>query len=387
VVLQDKAVSARKEAIMKIQVVVPWLLIFTIVISSCTIDINQPSAPSPTALSEGNTTPQTTNGTLSPFTTILPVTWGSLNLSGKLLYTSAVFQNQSVTTGIRLLDLTTGNVNTIFQAPRGGWVDAVAVSPDHQQMILSYAPPTNTPSGAPRALYRLPVDGSGSPQLLFTPASEYDQYYQPEWSPDGHFLYFTHLNINMSQGAVTYEIWRMPFPNGKPEKLADKASWPRVSDDGTRLVYVWINPGTGVNRLVLANADGTEASKIPIRGTSTSIIDAPMFSADNQSIFFSAPNLGQSSTPGVIPVRLNVSRPLANGSIPSDWWSVPVTGGKIKQLTNIRSLALFGNYSPDKKHIALYSADGIFVMYPDGSGLTELVDEVGQVGGTVSWIP
>ena len=142
-----------------------------------------------------------------------------------------------------------------------------------------------------------------------------------------------------------------------------------------------------MNRLVLANADGTDASKLPLKGTSTSIIDAPMFSADNQSIFFSAPNLGQSSTPGVIPVRLNVSKPLANGSIPSDWWSVPVTGGKIKQLTNIRSLALFGNYSPDKKHIALYSADGIFVMYPDGSGLTELVDEVGQVGGTVSWIP
>jgi hypothetical protein len=385
VVLQDKAVSAWKEAIMKIQVVAPWLLIFTIVISSCTIDINQPSAPSPTALSEGNTTPQTTNGTLSPFTTILPVTWGSLNLAGKLVYTSAVFQNQSVSMGIRLLDLKTGNVSTIFQTPNGGWIDAVAVSPDHQQMILSYVPPMNTPYGGIRALYRLPVDGSGSPQLLFAPASEYDQYYQPEWSPDGNFLYFTHLNNN--QGLLTYDIWRMPFPSGKPAKLADQASWPRVSEDGTRLVYVWINSGTDVNRLVLANADGTDASKLPLKGTSTSIIDAPMFSADNQFIFFSAPNLGQSSTPGVIPVRLNVSKPLANGSIPSDWWSVPVTGGKIKQLTNIRSLALFGNYSPDKKHIALYSADGIFVMYPDGSGLTELVDEVGQVGGTVSWIP
>jgi Tol biopolymer transport system component len=384
-VLQDKALSARKEASMKIRVVTLWSLIFTMLICSCSIDINQPSAPAPTGLSGGNPTSQTTNGTLSPSTTIIPVTWGDLNLSGKLVYTSAVFQNQSVTTGIRLLDLTTGIVTTIFQAPAGGWVDAVAVSPDYQQMILSYAAPMNTRYGGPRALYRLPVDGSGSPELLFTPASKYDQYYQPEWSPDGNFLYFTHLNTN--QGLVTYDIWRMPLLSGKPVKLADKASWPRVSEDGTRLVYVWINPGTGVNRIALANPDGTRASKIPLKGSPTSIIDAPMFSADNQSIFFSAPAPGQSSAPGAVPVQLNLSKPRADGSIPSDWWSVPASGGKIKRLTNIRSLALYGNYSPDKKYLALYSADGIFVMNPDGSALTVVVDQVGQISGTVSWIP
>ena len=367
---------------MKTQMAASWLLICTILISACTININQSPGISPTALTVSNPTPQTINGIPA---TILPVTWGNLNLTGKLVYLSAVYQNQSVSMGVRLLDLTTGLVTTIFEAPDGGWVDAVAVAPDHKQMILSYTPPMSVPYGGTRALYSLPMDGSGSPQLLFTPESEYDQYYQPEWSPDGSSLYFTHLNSN--QGSVTYDIWQMPFPNGKREKLADNASWPRVSEDGTQLVYVLITPGTGVNQLVIARADGTEAHKVPLEESSTSIIDAPMFSADNQAIFFSAPNLGQSSAPAVVPIRLNFSRSLANGSIPSDWWSVPVTGGKTKQLTNIRSLALFGNYSPDKKYIVLYSADGIFLMYPDGSGLTELVDEVGQVGGTVSWIP
>src|SRR6266487_845822 len=205
---------------MKIQLVAPWFLLFTMVISSCTIDINQPLAPSPTALSVGNTTPP-------PLTTIIPVTWGNLNLSGKLVYTSAVYQNQSVSMNIQSMDLATSYVTTIFQVPDGGWVDAVAVSPDHKLMILSYAPPITTPYGGIRALYSLSLDGSGSQQLLFTPASKYDQYYQPEWSPDGNFLYFTHLNNN--QVSVTYDIWRMPYPNGKPEKLADHASWPRVS--------------------------------------------------------------------------------------------------------------------------------------------------------------
>ena len=363
---------------MKIQLMTPWFILFTIFFSSCTIDINQPQASSPTALSAGNTTPP-------PLTTIIPVTWGNLNLSGKLVYPSAVYQNQSVSMGIRLMDLVTGYATTIFQAPDGAWVDAVAVSPDNKLMILSYSPPIHTSYGGTRALYSLPLDGSGSPQLLFNPASEYDQYYQPEWSPDGSLLYFTHQSDN--QGSLTYDIWRMAYPNGNPAKLADDASWPRVSGDGTRLVYVLINSGTGVNELVLANADGTEARKVRLRGSVTSIIDAPMFSADNRSIFFSAPNLGQSSIPSVMPVQLNLSTHLADGSIPSDLWSVPITGGKPQQLTNIRSLALYGNFSPDKKNIALYSADGIFVMQPDGSGLTELVDDVGQVGGTVNWIP
>jgi len=56
-VLQEKALSTRKEADMKIQVVPLWLLIFTMAICSYTIDINQPSAPAPT----GNLTSQTTN--------------------------------------------------------------------------------------------------------------------------------------------------------------------------------------------------------------------------------------------------------------------------------------------------------------------------------------
>jgi hypothetical protein len=112
-----------------------------------------------------------------------------------------------------------------------------------------------------------------------------------------------------------------------------------------------------------------------------------MLSADNESILFSAPNTGQSSAPGPVLVRLDPIKPLTNGSIPSDWWSVPLAGGEPDQLTNTQSLSLFGNYSPDKKHIVIYSTNGIFVMNPDGSELTVLVDDVGQISGTVNWIP
>jgi Tol biopolymer transport system component len=381
---------------LKVQSTIHWFLIFVIVVSSCSINISQPSGitPSPqvetvpsavlpTALPEANTSQPSTNPISLP-TTSIPITWGNLNLSGKLIYTSAVFQGQSILVNIQALDLTTGVVTTIYQAPDGGWIDAVAVSPDNKQLILSYATPLSVSGGGKKALYRMPLDRSDHPQLLFTPASPHDQYSQPEWSPDGKYVYFTHI----SDLTPNFEVWRVPYPNGKLEKLADNASWPRVSGDGAHLVYVWIDSGTRVNRLFLANADGSDAHNIPLTGPSTPyIIDAPMFSADNQSIYFSAPNYGQSSAPGLVRVRLDRASILVNGSIPSDWWLVPVAGGEPDQLTNIHSLSLFGNYSPDRKHIAIYSVDGIFVMNPGGSELTGLVDDVGQISGTVSWIP
>jgi len=379
---------------LKVQSVLRYVLITGVAFSSCTVDLSQPTAVPPpsqvatvptaissTALPAGNSTTNTASAI--PMTTI-PVTWGNLNLSGKLIYTSANFQGQSIFIDLRSLDLRTGDISTIFQTPDGGWIDAVTVSPDSQQLVLSYLPPGNVPYGNQKALYIMPLDGSAFPQLLFTPPSLEDNYSQPEWSPDGGYVYFTHFK---NQSAL-FDMERMPYPNGTPQTLAYNASWPRVSNDGQHVVYVWIDTGTGVNRLYLANADGSDSHQIPLSGSLVpNVIDAPMFSADDQSILFSAPNVGQSSLPRVLLPLLHVIEVVADGSIPSDWWSVPLAGGEPDQLTNIQASSLFGSFSPDKKYIAVYSADGIFMMRPDGSELTSILDDVGQISGTVSWIP
>jgi Tol biopolymer transport system component len=387
--LMAAIVAVRRQ---KFRSVLGWLLILDIAVSSCTIDLSQSSAITPASqtaipspvLPQGNSTQQNPN-ILTPFpTTTIPVTWGDLNLSGKVVYTSANFQGQSILIDIRSLDLTTGVISTIFQTLDGGWVDAAGVSPDTKELVLSYLPAGNAPYGNQKALYIMPLDGSTFPQLLFTPPSLEDNYAQPEWSPDGKYIYFTHFSTQYPN----FDIGRMPYPNGAPEKLADNASWPRVSGDSTHLVYVWTDSGTRVNRLYLANADGSDAHQISISGPSApNIIDAPMFAADDQSILFSAPNLGQSSLPSVFLPLLHVVEIVLDGSIPSDWWSIPLPGGEPAQLTSIQASSLFGDFSPDKKYIAVYSADGIFVMTPDGNGLTSLIDDVGQISGTVSWIP
>jgi hypothetical protein len=77
----------------------------------------------------------------------------------------------------------------------------------------------------------------------------------------------------------------------------------------------------------------------------------------------------------------------ADGTIVSDWFSVPLTGGIPKRLTHIQSLGLFARLSPDKTHIASYCAAGIFIMNPDGTNVTQVVNNIGGQPGTVNWIP
>jgi Tol biopolymer transport system component len=231
----------------------------------------------------------------------------------------------------------------------------------------------------------MPLDGSKPPQLLVIPGDNQDLFFQPAWSPDGKYLYFAHINY---QSMTIYEIMRMAYPDGKPQKLIDHAYWPRISEDSTLLVYVGIERQTGKNQLMIAKLDGTDAHQVPLHGLPVpSVIDTPMFSPDNQTILFSSPVGIKALAPNWFDRLSGVQIALADGSLPSDWWSIPVTGGTPKQLTNVQSLALYGVFSPDHKHIASYSTDGIFVMRPDGSELTVVVPDVGGIPGTISWIP
>ena len=67
--------------------------------------------------------------------------------------------------------------------------------------------------------------------------------------------------------------------------------------------------------------------------------------------------------------------------------TVPVTGGPTTQLTHLQTTGLFASISPDKKYIACYSGSGLFVMQPDATGLTMLVDGAGGAASSISWVP
>jgi Tol biopolymer transport system component len=360
---------------------------------SCSIDISQYTAsPSviPTNIPvEGSPAPILPATTPLPqqnitgSSTQIPVTWAALNLAGHLVYIAGIVKDNNLYLDIENLDLKTGEISPIFQTD--SWIDAAAVSPDDTQIVIAYAPPSGGAHGSQTSLYVIPRDGTQLPTLLFTPASDQDQYDQPVWSPDGQYVYFRDVNYRAS---VIYSMMRVAYPGGTPEKLVDWAYWPRISGDGSHLVYVSIDPVTQVNSLYVSAADGTQIQAVSLTGAYIpKVIDVPMFSEDGKSILFSAPDPTQASMPNWIDRLMGITVANADGNIPSDWWSVPVTGGVPKRLTRVQSLALYGSFSPDKKYIASYTSDDIFVMNPDGTGVTLVVNDIGGIPGTVNWTP
>ena len=377
------------------------LLICSMLLLACSIDLSQSAVSTPTdgispdfATATLPSQAQDNNATPALPTISIPVTWTNLNLIGRLVYTSAHQEGNVAYLDIRVLDLASGKITVIFKAPPAGWIYFLTVSPDGKQLIMAYTQPPGANVTSHQELYLLPLDGSKPPQLIFLPPSQDDEYIQPDWSPDGKYIYFSHVNYQaapVQKGAhyPLFEIYRMAYPGGQPEKLIEQAFWPRISADSSRLAFASLDPMTGNNKLYLANADGTGVTELALSGQVVpDIIDAPEFSPDGQSLLFSAPIPAQSYIPpssNWFEKMVGVSVASAH-TVPSDWWSVPLKGGNPVQITHLQTTSLFASLSPDKKYIASYSGNGIFVMNPDGTGLTMLVGDLGGMPGTVSWI-
>jgi Tol biopolymer transport system component len=357
-------------------------------LSGCSTQINQTPAFS-TALTA---TPQT--GTENPALSgsqSIPVTWASLNLTGRLVYVSGSQQVDRMTMSVQQLDLKTGQVTSIFQAPDNAWIYSLDVSPDARQLVMTYSPASSGNASGNPSIYIMPFDGSAPPQPLFTPSSKDDEYFQPQWSADGAYIYFNRVDRTTPtpQGQLysTPELYRMSYPDGRPEKIAGQAFWARESWDAQQLVYVSVDPLEGTNKLFIAKPDGTNAQQVVMSGKPIPLyIDAPLFSPDGQAILFSAVSPAQASTPTWLENLLGISIASAH-TIPSDWWSVPVHGGPATQITRLQTTGLFASISPDKRYVASNSTSGIFVMQPDGTGLTSLVNDSGGMSSTISWLP
>ena len=372
-----------------------WLLGFALVLSGCSIEVDQPIAATPAPTSESVSTlappahsnPQTNIVT----TTQVPVTWADLDLKGRLVYINGIVVENVFKLQIQILDLVTGEITTVFDAPKYSWIYYLAVSPNNTQLIMSYSPPPgNNP--VDQDIYVMPLDGSQPPQLMFTPPTSEDDYIEVEWSPDSKYIYITHVNYHIppepEQIYPFYTIFRKALPDGQLEQVAEKAYWPRLSPDSSQIVYVTVDLFARGNKLVVAEADGSDPQEVEITGPRLpDIKDAPLFSADGRSLIFSADVPVQSYQPNWLDKLMGVSIAKAHSNVPSDWWTVPVTGGEMTQLTNIQSMGLFGSLSPDKQYLASYSLNGIFVMKTNGTQLTQLIPNPQSVPGTVNWIP
>jgi Tol biopolymer transport system component len=388
---------------MPIKPLLIYLLGFGLILCSCTVSVSQQPSDTPSLQAQNTSSspaPTTFNGSgqntssgfPNPYT--IPVTWSNLHLSGKLIFPASTLDGFNNFMVIQELDLVTGGIQTIFQSVPDGWIDSAVISPDQKQIVMTYSTPA-LQQGAnftPLGLYSFPSDGSQPPQELVPLPLKNDQFLEPVWSPDGKYLYYVLANYGLppeepNQHFPIDQIFRVAYPKGQPEKLLDKAYWPRLSADGSRLIYVSENPDDGTNKLFVANNDGSNPQQIFFTGANApAIIDAPMFLPDGKSILFSAPSPVQSSTSPWLDWLFGVTVASAH-NIPSEWWTVPIDGGRVTQLTQIQGASLYASISPDNRYIASFSGNGIFVMNPDGTNLTMIISNNGGNAGTVNWIP
>jgi Tol biopolymer transport system component len=352
------------------------LIIFSLL--GCSMDVSQP--PSAIPYDANNVTPTSNLSATVP--------WAELHLSGRLVYSTVSAEGGVYFSRIKVLDLADGSIKTIYTSEGNGWIYYLTVSPDAKQLIMSYTTPPQPGAESVSNLYVLPLEEGASAQVILAPPTSFDRYIQVEWSSDGNDVYFAYYNQteqSAGQAFPDYQIFRMAFPGGQPEKITEHAFWPRSSPDSSNFVYITLDPSSGFNKLFVADADGSNPQEVQVSGLPVEIMDAPIFSPDGQSILFSAPVPPQAYQPNWLDRLMGVQSVKAH-NIPSDWWSVPISGGEATRLTQIQTIKLFASVSPDGKHIASLSGEGIFVMDPDGSNLTRLLLDP-EVSSVVNWIP
>ena len=179
--------------------------------------------------------------------------------------------------------------------------------------------------GCPTDIYLMDADGSNVVRLTDDPASEY----QPVWSPDGRRIAFAR---SLGDPQLSHPAIFTMDPDGTDARQISSADggsdfWPSWSPDGSKLVFAAIRREDW--GIWTVNADGSNEEQI-FGGVGTGYVNNPVWSPDGGLIAF----VGDPS---------------------------------------------IDDYSPD---------DALYLMRPDGAGITPLADAPGiGVAGDIAWQP
>jgi len=222
-------------------------------------------------------------------------------------------------------------------------------------------------------IYIVNANGSNLQRPTSGSASEFD----PGWSPDGSRIVYRYEE---DQSDATPRTWVMNADGSVRQNLTKgpgTINWgPAWSPDGSRIVWNSDCGHPGAFRGYLMNPDGTHVLELPadIR------VEYPAWSPDGRKIAFMAPEPG------------------AQGSDPD--YNIDVMnadGSGLARLTRYPGEDGWPAWSPDGRTIAFSSSRDdqgnqrpqpgqfrIYLMSPDGSGQSVLVDTYGQL---MDWSP
>lgn len=364
----------------------PWWL-FVLLVSACSIDVSDAPSPAPATVTPLPSAPPAK--IVSPLPappSPTPFAWAGLDLAGKAYFLSFQRGGQELVA----LDLASGEMTPIFQPEDKAWLTAADVSPDGRRIVLAYAPPPE--EGEQQfgytSLYSVALDAPAELEPILLRASEQEAFFNPTWSPDGNYIYFAHAKSAGEEASATftYDVERIAYPGGQPERIVAGAFWPRLSGDGSKLAYITFDTADYSNDLYVAGADGSDPVLVA-PSEDFLAVDAPLFAPDNAYVIFSAVSTEPPAAPASLSWidRLLGVRLASAHNVPSDWWRVPIDGGKPERLTQIFDTGMYGALSPDGERLIFVATTGVFVMNPDGTGLQRLMDV--WAGGTIDWTP
>lgn len=280
---------------------------------------------------------------------------------------------------LQRIDGVTGQKQTLFAAPLNGWLGSFDLLPSADgpaQFVLAYAPPP--PEGQINfgftGLYLLHSDEQ-TPRPLLLP-DEDALYFDPVWSPDGQYIYFSHVEP-LDRTAYTFgtTLKRLHLASGEVELIAEEGIWPQLSPDGRWLTYILSKPPNATNALMVANPDGSQARELVADNLFTAV-DVPIFSPDNQYIYFTAAPLTSEPFLSWFDRLLGVQVASAH-TLPSDWYRIPLAGGEIEQLTALNGISMYGRFAPDNQPLFAFSSQGgLYTMSVDGENVQKIQDGV-----------
>ena len=195
-------------------------------------------------------------------------------------------------------------------------------------------------------IWLMNADGSGQHRLAMG--------LSPAWSPDGWMIAYASpgtINCPPGRGLECTGLSIMKADGSDQHRVpnADGGEYPSWSPDGTRIAF---NANfTGDHVMYTIRPDGSDLVDLSTVGEGWQVDWAP----DGRSILFSS---GRENAPGY-----------------DDVYSMRPDGSDVRRLTEGHGFA--PSWSPDGEHVA-FSSIGLYVMDPDGSGVTVLPTNVGE---------
>ncbi len=298
-------------------------------------------------------------------------------LSGRVVYSQGP-------EGLWEIDLESGKKSQLWKLSDGGFLSGVAVSPDGLDVVMAYAPPTESP--IPRAdIYIANSDGS-NPQPLLVHRSLYEAFNHPTWSPDSRWIYFTRSDVliddDQGTAASVVNIERIPAGGGEPELVIEDAEQPHFSSDGSRITFLRFNQETFTRSLWVANADGSEPMQ-SLPDTAFFDLSSPRLSPDGEMVAFAGSGeiaLGSELPRSIWAKLFGVQLAYAHG-LPWDFYTMPAKGEEIARITSWNTDGAVLAWSPDGENLALMHQGGLFVT---GEAEPTLLVETPDHGG-IDW--